>query len=280
MSLYSSSNISVLPNFLIIGAQKAGTRWIKLMLDQHPDIFIAKKETHYFNDHYEKGLDYYKSFFIDSNEQKAIGEKTPGYLWVPSQRQKEFPKNKVRNVPKMVHNYDPGIKLIVSLRDPVKRAVSAYYHHMRARRIAPGDSILETNPLLGIVDRGFYHHQLTNWFDFFPREQFLILIFERDVVQNSAGTIQQAFHFLKVDESFEPEPLKSRYNRRWGPSVLYLNYYAPSLGRLASLLPVFNRIPFPSVEVSENDVAELSELYKESNARLSELIEFDPDLWT
>lgn len=270
----------MLPNFLIIGAQKAGTRWVKLMSAQHPDCFVAGKEPRYFNDHFQNGLAWYETFFTDSAGQKAIGEKTPGYLWVPSPRQKEFPGYKMRNVPQLVRDFDPGMKLIVTLRDPVKRAISAYYHHMRARRIVPGESILEANPYLGIIDRGFYHYQLSRWFEHFPQKQFLILILKRDIAHRSARTIRHLYRFLNVDESFEPVSGKRRFNRRWGPYVLYLNHYAPALARLASFLPFFASIPCPKVEVSEEEVAQLAELYRKPSARLSKLLDIDLDLWT
>ena len=73
------------PNFLLIGAQKAGTTWISAMLREHPQIFLPqRKELHFFNrrDNYERGLEWYRAQFGQHQGEPAIGECTPNYLWV------------------------------------------------------------------------------------------------------------------------------------------------------------------------------------------------------
>jgi hypothetical protein len=70
--------MSVLPNFILIGAPRAGTTWIAKNLEAHPDIFIPrKKELHFFDYQYSDGLESYASYFRDAGDAKAIGEATP-----------------------------------------------------------------------------------------------------------------------------------------------------------------------------------------------------------
>jgi hypothetical protein len=78
--------MGMLPNFLVIGARRAGTTWIHRKLSQHPQVFMpmAIKELHFFDRHFNMGLDHYRLFFSDANgEHHAIGEATPAYLHTP-----------------------------------------------------------------------------------------------------------------------------------------------------------------------------------------------------
>ncbi|RME85143.1 MAG: hypothetical protein D6775_03555 [Caldilineae bacterium] len=268
------------PNFLVIGAQKAGTTWIAQNLIQHPQVFMPAREVRFFNDNYDKGIEWYRSWFAEAGAARAVGEKTPGYLWVPSPFQQDFPPTKRRDVPELVYRFDPEMKLIVSLRDPVHRAISAFYHHMRAGRIALHERILDVGQRYGIIDRGFYYFQLDAWLRHFPRRQFHILIFERDIVGRPQETLEELFRFLEVDEGFRPHHPRHRFNRHWGPFVLYLNTFSRPLARLAAQIPLLNRLPYPDIRVTPAEIAQLARLYEPDIRRLERLLEQDLSLWT
>ena len=115
-------------NFIIIGTQKAGTTWLSRRLNEHPEIFLPPNELHYFDldQNYKKGLDWYRKQFNDKpKDAKSVGEKTPDYLWTNRPHQ-----NKI-NIAERIHQLDPDLKLIIILRNPVKRAISAYNHFLR-----------------------------------------------------------------------------------------------------------------------------------------------------
>ena len=64
----------MLPDFILIGAARAGTTWISKNLGEHPEIFIPrKKELHFFDSQYPKGLEFYESFFRNVGTASAIG---------------------------------------------------------------------------------------------------------------------------------------------------------------------------------------------------------------
>ena len=72
-----------LPNFLVVGAQRAGTTWLDAILRQHPEIYlpVKRKEIHFFDKNFSKGETWYSGFFPDdsaASDYKAIGEITPG----------------------------------------------------------------------------------------------------------------------------------------------------------------------------------------------------------
>ena len=108
----------MLPEFLIIGAQKSGTTSLYNYLTQHPMVGTAfEKEVRYFNNHFDKGLNWYKAHFplrIRSS-QFMTGEGEPSYLPHPV-------------APQRVYELVPQVKLIVMLRNPVDRAFSHYQH--------------------------------------------------------------------------------------------------------------------------------------------------------
>ena len=116
--------LHTLPDFLIIGAARSGTTSLYEYLIQHSSIHSAVgKEVYFFDKKYNKGINWYRSFFpskfskiiISSLQKKSFltGEATPRYLFHP-------------HSPKRVHQVIPNVKLIVLLRNPIDRAYSHY----------------------------------------------------------------------------------------------------------------------------------------------------------
>ena len=105
-----------LPTFLILGAQKCGTTSLHSLLAQHPEICMSEpKETNFFNIHFDRGLEYYRETFFNSwKGHKAVGEASPSYFFLPY-------------VPERIAAALPGVKMMVILRDPVKRAFSHWW---------------------------------------------------------------------------------------------------------------------------------------------------------
>jgi len=268
------------PNFLVIGAQKCGTSWLLEMLRQHPDVFTpSRKELDFFNrpSNYNRGIEWYQNQFAGYQGEKAIGEFTPNYLWVSSSDEKELPSGRIWNAHELVHKHYPDMKLIVSLRDPVQRAISGYHHFIRSRRIAPSSRIVKVGHQYGIIDMGFYHSQLREWFKLFTPDQFLILIFENDIVHNPEHTMRRVYRFLKVDEQFKPANAEKKYHARPGYFYHYLRYYFPKFTRkLASHAPslttVLQKIDFPKIKVTDEEIEELAGIYADENRRLETLL--------
>jgi hypothetical protein len=128
-----------LPTFLIIGAQKSGTRWLRRNLGEHPEIFTADRECAYFSDdpRFGRGLKWYRKQFRGWDGEEIVGEATPGYMmWKP----------RSPSVEEMATRMDEqleGVKLIAILRNPVDRLYSAFIHHMLHDRVAHDADLLE-----------------------------------------------------------------------------------------------------------------------------------------
>ena len=152
------------PTFLVIGAQKCGTTWLGKMLCQHPQVCgPAKKELHFFNkpENYQKGLKWYIRQFSTVPCAKATGEFTPNYFWTYDGNKTMCDQNILEDIPKLVHDFNPDMKLILLIRNPVNRAISAYYHHIRKGRISPHEKILDVKDIYGIQSMGLLLFSVT-----------------------------------------------------------------------------------------------------------------------
>ncbi|HEX8199102.1 MAG TPA: sulfotransferase [Isosphaeraceae bacterium] len=210
-----------MPNFLILGAAKAGTTALYHHLRQHPQIGMSRiKETNYFalmgepvdfrgpGDREFIGrfsvttLDDYRDQFRHCAATPAVGEASPLYLYSPKAAHG-------------IRHFVPDAKLIVILRDPVDRAYSAFLHLVRDGRepvIDFGEALRREEER--IADRwehiwhyrrmGFYHEQLSRYFVAFDRAQIRIYLYD-EFHADPLGVLRDVFRFLGVDEGFAPD---------------------------------------------------------------------------
>lgn len=189
-----------LPNFLIIGATKAGTTSLYDYLRQHPDIFMPGhiKEPRFFcYDGRETGFPFpvksqaeYEALFAPATTETRLGEATPHYL--------SFPKAAAK-----IRALIPQAKLIASLRNPVTRSFSLYQMNMREQGVnegVPYAQALETDRWL----RETYAENIARYVELFPRDQFKVLLFE-DVTRDTKATLRDVLTFLEVDSEFAPD---------------------------------------------------------------------------
>lgn len=208
-----------LPDFLVLGAQKAGSTWIYDCLKQHPDVFMPKKvELLYFNrcNYLDPDLRAaYEANFDEAKGYKRVGEKTPGYFWSTD-------RARSASQPPLAHNPDipaavrevlgEDVDFIVSLRHPVWRAISAFGHHVKRNRIHPQKHLRDMVDKLGIVDIGFYGAHLDCWLSQTPRERMEVLIFEDDIIEDPEKGYRKLCRFLKIDEAYTPAGLQKASN--------------------------------------------------------------------
>lgn len=193
----------MLPNFLIIGAQKGATTWLARRLETHPAVFLApEKELHFFNHRYDKGLGWYEARFKQWHGEVAVGEATPGYLNHP-------------DAPARIRaDLGAEVKLIVSLRHPVERAYSAYWHYVTRGDITPEtdfQTIFQQDGTFGIRSRGYYYAHLSHYLTCFPRENLLVLIYE-DWQGKREESLVQCLEFLGVHVQDSPLTTETKAN--------------------------------------------------------------------
>jgi hypothetical protein len=173
-----------LPNFLVIGAQKSGTTWLHRHLQKRPDVFVPmeRKELMFFDDRarYERlGIEGYARFFEGARSEPAVGEVTPGYMWVSGEKTEVGAASEFRTrVPLRVRDaLGPEVRLVALLRNPIERAISGFLHHRAKKRIPADARLVDHLEFGGIGHLGFYGAHLDRWGEFFPRSNFLLVTY-------------------------------------------------------------------------------------------------------
>ena len=184
------------PDFIGVGVQRCGTtRWSDL-ISSHPEVvqLNSAKELHYFDQFYAGGFTpadvaRYHEYFPRSNECKT-GEWTPLYISAPW-------------VPRLLAAAAPDARLLVLLRDPVERYLSALELNTRVAR-RRGATLSRYAPLEA-YGRGLYHSQLAGLLKHFERSQLLVLQYER-CTEEPLSELRRTFEFLGLgDTGFVPE---------------------------------------------------------------------------
>lgn len=200
-----------LPDFVIIGAQKAASTLLLVCLRQHPEAWLPEKEDPVFRDpvYGERSLTKLAEKYAGRTERR-LGLKCPDYLARPE-------------VPARLHSDLSAPHLIVCLRNPVQRAISAYFWRMRwglipvdpaeegLRRILDG-GLREHDPTIGeILDWGLYAQHLNRYLEFFPRSKILIL-FDDDLRSDPEAVMRSAHEFLDIRPDVMPSRLRVKSN--------------------------------------------------------------------
>ena len=196
----------MLPNLVVIGAQKCGTTSLHHYLDVHPNILMSRpKEIHYFSHYWQSSLKWYQSHFAKYAE--ILGESSTSYTMYP----------KYQDVPlRMRSVLGSDVRFIYILRDPIKRVVSQYVHDYCAgwydRSIA---EVLNDSDLLGryyYIEISSYYMQLERFLRVFPEKNFKILTLE-ELSQDPARTMQEVFRFLEVKEDISHDTFYKVYHK-------------------------------------------------------------------
>lgn len=235
-----------LPTFLIIGAQKSATRWLRHTLGQHPQVFTAPQEVKFFNHPTRMaalGTDWYRAQFDGWAGEPLVGESTPGYLmW----------RHGPAEVAQRIDTTIADVRLLAVLRNPVDRAQSALVHHRRRQRIHPDvrlvDLVREVPPeqdWMGLVSGGWYGASLAPY-----RERFgdrLRVLLHDDLRSDPAALYDEAVRHVGAADGFMPPSLHEVMRSNQGdddgegsPTAderrELFEYFRPDIERLEGLL--------------------------------------------
>jgi hypothetical protein len=309
------------PTFLIVGAVKAGTTSIHEYLQMHPQVFMSPvKETNHFSDadmlfeHFN--VDYkqdinvnldkylsgpmdkkihiahvrtatqYAALFRDVKDEKAIGEVSNSYLYLPS-------------TAATIHQALPHVQIVMILRNPVERLYSQFLMNLKLGKIVEKDLRKEiaadqAKQVKGwgvshlYLEVGLYYEQVKRYLDIFPREQVKILFYD-DYKKDPAGTMKGLFSFLHVDPDFTPD-LSKRYNEAGMPRFGKLNYWLTQIGvygLVKKLFPASLKEKLKSIIYTKDNIPTITpeekqyliEYYRKDIEQLSRLVQRDLSAW-
>jgi hypothetical protein len=200
----ATSKLRPLPDFLILGAQRAGTSALYSYLRRHPEIGGPPwKEVNFFDIRYERGPSWYRGHF-PIRRPRLVGEASPSYLFHPY-------------APERVASLLPGARVIALVRNPVDRALSHYHHevdlgreplsfeealaHEEERMRGEWERLADPSYFSHAwwnhtyFSRGLYAEQLERWFAALPPERVLVLVSE-ELFADPSGTYARVLDFL------------------------------------------------------------------------------------
>lgn len=238
---FSTAKNRLLPNFLVIGAQKSGTTNLFHYLSQHPQLKKAMaKEIHFFDggvnpwvNTYKKGENWYRAHFPlnkKMNEQYKTFDVTPDYLYI-------------QDCACRIQEILPNTKLILILRNPVYRAISQYwmnwklgyekynlleavknesvtladakekkrYNNLKGFHFPIFDASLnqpqDPQYIYSYKDRGLYAEQIKRYLKYFSRKQLFITSYEEFYFEQPEKQWESLLNFIGVDNTFKPNGL-------------------------------------------------------------------------
>jgi hypothetical protein len=186
-------------NFLGIGAQKAGTTWLFERLHLHPAIYFpGGKEVHFWDQHYAKGVGWYRSLFEnESLTAKTCGDITPAYAILAPELIKEC------------HENFPELKLIYIIRNPIERAWSSAKMALSRAEMqieeASDQWFIDHFRSRGSMMRGDYEACLRNWLRFYRGDQILTCLFD-SLASEPHSVLSRCFAHLGVPAGDYPLP--------------------------------------------------------------------------
>lgn len=276
------------PNFIVIGAARSGTTSLFQYLDPHPEVFVSQvKELNFFSNerYWKKGVKWYESQFSGANQQtQAVGEASTSYTKAPF----------TKDVVKRIHDYNPGMKLIYIVRDPIDRYIS---HYMK--RVQTGIETRDFSQTLENLDseacawQGRYHYQLQKYLEQFPRNLILVRSMD-DLKKNPRTVIFDISNFLGINPDFDIADLNRVHNATTkvvrktslGFKVLnlYRHYIEPrnipfTFKKLITRVGDIGGIEVTKPVLTEAQFQKLSHFYKEDAKRLSADFDIDISHW-
>ncbi|GAB4187443.1 MAG: hypothetical protein Tsb002_12780 [Wenzhouxiangellaceae bacterium] len=267
------------PDFLIIGAQKSGTTWLHQQLATHPQVFMpAGKDDEFFSYLPDKPLAEYHSKFSAAGSDQRTGDSCASYFWSPLS-DGEQPQGFNPDIAATIsHRLGPSCRLIVLLKDPVQRSVSAYLHHIAHGSLDCNAPLHAAPARLGLTAISHYGHHLAYWLKHFPPQQILPL--PAPGAAPAEELLRRCCDFLDLDNSHSfPQPQNTVFaglRRRWRDDGVWLMLGQRGLEqaeRIQRPLPLQHWEDESWVRlVHPAEIAQLRSLLKPDIAQLAELI--------
>ena len=247
----------MLPDFFVIGAQKAGSTYLLECLNDHPQIFMPPVEIAFFEDwlYAAERIGEFEKHFEPARPGQVVGVKRPNLLGCVE-------------CPERLHRHMPNLKIIAILRHPIDRAISGYFHYMKTgllpivpvevgmRKILDGQ-YAHLPRAHEVLEFGLYGKHIQHYEQYFPRDQIHIVLLE-DIKQDAAAQLAALYEFLNVTTDFHPDsfdsrPMKAPYSitrlklwdaldrfcRNWTPDGKYVSR---SRGVLATPIYALNKV--------------------------------------
>jgi len=196
-------------DFVCVGPQRTGTTWLDKMLREHHNLSLPQgvKETRFFDQYYERGYDWYASYFSNVCAGDLVGEVAPTYF--------DSPEVHLR-----ISDSSPDCLIFVTLRDPAERAWSLFLHHLRKARV-PRNFWKASKLKPSIVRAGKYARHVRRWKEVFGHQQ-VIYLFMEDIRDRPSEVLEYIQNTLGVECMKPPETRDKSVNSTSMPRFPWL----------------------------------------------------------
>ncbi|MFS4583392.1 sulfotransferase domain-containing protein [Phaeobacter sp. C3_T13_0] len=274
------------PTLVGIGAQKCASTFIHTALGAHPDAAVSDpKELDFFSAYFDRGYHWYQNHFAHGADKAVRFEASPSYFYDP-------------RCPERLNAFDPSIRVICLLRDPVARAYSNHLHEVIKGHIPPlpFSEGLANNP--AYLEQGLYSRHLGNWISVLGRDRVLVMLAE-EISAAPVHAAQQVYRFAGLDCSHVSPVLHERRNEsdrprlpalrkvlRAGGDRLRRAGFEDALARLKTVGPVSAMLRANSQNMrdvvpplGDDDIASLRGYFADDLAQLPDLLGRDRLPW-
>lgn len=208
-------------DFIGIGAQKCASTWIHRVLLDHPEAAAYPgKEIDFFSTYYDRGYQWYERQLGEISRVKAVGEISTSY----------FANSEVAA---RVARYNPEMRIVLSLRDPIERAYSNHLHEVRLEHFTGQhldfESGLANNPMY--LDQSQYAKHLARWLDVFSCDQLLVL-FQEDIRDQPQAQARKLYRFLGLAEDHQSWYLDKKINESRSVKNVGVDSLTKRVGRI------------------------------------------------
>jgi len=214
------------PDFLYIGAAKAGSSWLYKILRSHPDVFIPPaKDVQYFDHQYQLGWEWYAAHFKKAQPHQMRGDISHDYFLSAEYAQR-------------IAQDCPDVKLIACLRNPISRCVSKFTYAQSTiikNDVSMRDFLLREDMLA----EAQYYKNLKPFYDIFPRENIFVYFFD-DMVNDPVDLYRRISIFLGIDENFRPDELENKVHVARTVKVEWIAHMAWRLAKLLRKIGLAN----------------------------------------
>lgn len=256
----TASEPSKLPDFVIVGAMKAGTSSMHSILAAHEDVFIPDSEIFFFDlddpeshhdfqvapdgswnprdfeENFDRNLEWYESFFEPADDDALIGEDSTTYLVS-------------REAPERIARVLDEPKCIVMMRDPADRAYSHYWHLLRSGRATRSfEEYLRQMPH-GLLKFGFYQDHLERYLEHFDRDDIKCVVFER-FVEDNQQVVDEVCGFLGLEGTVAVDSVDMNKNAARVPRSSSMKQFFNKIDPTREDFRYTSHLPGPEVEES------------------------------
>lgn len=234
-------------HFALVGPGKTGTVWLSQCIREHSEIFVTR-ETNFLTHYRERGWEYWSRHFDGRGTKTILGEYAGWYSTFAC-------------VPGLLAKHNPALKIVFSIRDPVKRAISNYRHDRAwgtlGRHVPLGHAVQQDLFFHRYIEPGRYSVHIRRYLDHFPPEQIILFQSPSDSA-DTEESLYVLFRFLGAQPE-RPASLSRVLNKTSAPPLFPALHHEAYFGSSRAARVICRALDMLNVHANSADQHEIPE---------------------